>query len=154
MSREGPVLARRDFLVWLGAAGLMAACGRPAREPRPVPLAFGQDECAFCRMTIDDAHLAAEFVASDGRVHKFGEPGCLVTWLRQQGRPAGSAFVADAESGRWLAAAAAVYVVGSRRTPMLYNVAAFAQRPGDTPPDRVLTWEALIARGVVNAPRS
>lgn len=154
MSPAGPVLARRDFLAWLGAAGLLAACGRSVRDPQPVAVALGQDECAYCRMTIDDARLAAEFVMPDGRVHKFGEPGCLVTWLRQPGRPAGSAFVVDAESGRWLTASAAVYVLGSRRTPMLYNLAAFAQRPGDASPDRVLTWDALLAQGVSNAPQS
>ncbi|HEU4587980.1 MAG TPA: hypothetical protein VFS11_05005 [Gemmatimonadales bacterium] len=148
------MVPRRDFIAWLAAAGFLAACGRVAREPRPGPLALGQDECAYCRMTIDDAHLAAQFVMPDGRVHKFGEPGCLVAWLRRQGRPAGSAFVADAESARWLAAPAAVYVHGRRRTPMLYNVAAFAQRPADSPPDRVLTWDALLARGVTNAPGS
>lgn len=145
-------MTRRELLCALAAVGL-AACGTATRDPAPVTIRFGQDECAYCRMTIDERHLAAEFVEPGGRAHKFGEPGCLVNWMRNAPTPAGVAFVTDAGQGGWLLAATAVYVLGQVRTPMAYDVAAYRSPPAGAAADAVRDWRTLLAEGVTSAPR-
>ena len=146
-------MTRRDLLGALAAAALLAACKGAARDPAPVEIAFGRDECAYCRMTIDDPRLAAEFIESGGRAHKFGEPGCLVSWMRKAPKPEGVAFVTDAGQGGWLPAAAAAYVVGRVRTPMSYDIAAYRSQPADAAADAVRDWRTLLDEGVTGAPR-
>jgi copper chaperone NosL len=146
-------MTRRDLLGALAAAALLAACKRAARDPAPVEIAFGRDECAYCRMTIDERHLAAEFVEPGGRAHKFGEPGCLVNWMRKGATPEGTAFVTDAAEGGWLPAAGAAYVAGRVRTPMSYNVTAYRSPPAGAAADAVRDWRTLLAEGVTGAPR-
>ena len=147
-------MTRRTLIGLLAAAAALAtACNPSSRVPGPVEIAFGRDECAYCRMPIDDPHLAAEFIEVGGQAHKFGEPGCLVNWLRR-GHPAdGTAFVTDAVQGAWLPAAAAAYVIGHVRTPMSYNVTAYGSPPGDRAATAVRGWSRLLAEGVTGAPR-
>ena len=141
---------------WLGAvalAALSAACGSGSREPAPAQIAFGRDECEYCRMPIDDPRLAAQYLEATGRAHKFGEPGCLANWIKRAPPPSGTAFVADAEHGRWLPAAAAASVAGRVRTPMAYDVVAYGATPVDVPPDSVRDWPTLVEQGVSGAAR-
>ncbi len=145
-------MSRRRALGALGALIVLAACGRDPAVPAPVAIAFGHDECEYCRMTIDDPHLAAEFVESSGRVHRFGEPGCLVAWLRGRAAPGGTAFVTDAERGGWLSASGAVYLRGRVRTPMAYQVAAYRVAPAHAGSAARLDWATLLAQGVTGAP--
>jgi len=146
-------VTRRLLLGAVAAAALSAACKAAAEDPAPVEIAFGRDECAYCRMTIDDPRLAAEFIEAGGRAHTFGEPGCLVSWLRKGAAPQGTAFVTDAARGGWLPAAAAAYVVGRVRTPMSYDVAAYRSPPADAAADAVRDWRRLLDEGVTGAPR-
>ncbi|HET8623457.1 MAG TPA: hypothetical protein VFM14_07830, partial [Gemmatimonadales bacterium] len=118
-------MTRRELLGTLLATALLAACRPRAHAPAPVEIEFGRDECSYCRMTIDDPRLAAEFIEVGGQARKFGEPGCLVNWMRKAPSVKGTAFVTDAGRGGWLPAAAAFYVAGRVRTPMSYDVAAY-----------------------------
>jgi copper chaperone NosL len=143
-------VTRRDLLGAMTAAALAVACRNPAAGP--VEIVFGRDQCAYCRMPIDDPHLAAEFIPNSGPVHKFGEPGCLVNWMRKSRPSEGSAFVTDGAAGGWVPAATAAYVVGRVRTPMSYDVAAYRSPPADAPADQMRTWAALLAEGAAVAP--
>jgi copper chaperone NosL len=145
-------MTRRHLLGAIAAAALTAACRSTPRSAAPADIAYGRDPCEFCRMPIDEPQLAAEFIDVGGRAHKFGEPGCLVNWMRKGTAPAGTAFVTDAGRGGWLPAAAAAYVTGRVRTPMAYDVTAHRSPPADTPAERVRTWDALLAEGVAGAP--
>ena len=144
-------MTRREAVAALAAGALLLACGRAPREARPVPIAMGRDECAWCRMTIDDARLAAEYVPRDGAASLFGEVGCLLSWRAANPAAAGVAFVAAAESGAWLDARRAAYVVGVTRTPMLFNITAHGAAPAGVPAGGVMTWEFLLEQG---APRA
>ncbi len=145
-------MTRREVLGALAAATLPAACRSAARAQEPVAIAFGRDECAYCRMTIDDPRLAAEFIEAGGSVRMFGEPGCLVNWARSEHPPHGAAFVTDAAGSGWVPAATAIYVVGWR-TPMSYNLAAYRSQPPHAEVGAVRDWRTLIAEGVTVAPR-
>lgn len=137
------VMGRREALRVLGVGALALACRRAPELPAPEAVALGRDECAWCRMIIDDARLPAEFARAGGRVEKFGEPGCLLAWLAEHPGAAGAAFV-TVESGAWIPAGDAHYAVGASRTPMRFDVTAHRAAPSGGSP---ATWTALVRKG-------
>lgn len=46
----------------------------------PVPIEYGKDECALCRMTIMDKRFGSETVNSKGKAYKFDSVECLVNY--------------------------------------------------------------------------
>lgn len=48
----------------------------------PVAIKRGSDNCHFCKMTISDIRYGAEIVTKKGRVYKFDDSYCLLTWLK------------------------------------------------------------------------
>jgi len=148
--------SRREALLALsaGALGLalpgLGACSRGA-DPKPPAIAFDQDECDWCRMTIDAPRLAAAFVPASGRALRFGEPGCLLAWLAERREATGTAFVTALEDGGWLEAGSATFGRGLVRTPMRFDIAAWRGAPetaGET-----LTWARLLEEGAPRANR-
>ncbi len=116
-------MTRRLFLTSTLTVGVLAGCRAATAEP--VPLLVGADTCAFCRMTILDERLAAEYVAGR-QVVKFDEAGCLRDWvLRHDPGRAGVAWLRDYAGGGWVRAESAVLVAGAVATPMSTNVVAF-----------------------------
>jgi copper chaperone NosL len=120
---------RRRRLV-AAAAVLVAACSSPG----PRPIAWGEEVCRHCHMTIADPRFAAELVTTRGRVYVFDDVGCLAAFV------AGEAVPSTAVHSLWvhdllrpdtlLDARTAVYLrVDSLRTPMGSHLAALA--PGD-----------------------
>jgi copper chaperone NosL len=120
------VLTRRDVVRLLGLGTLALACRSVPDPPAPEEIALGRDECAWCRMLIDEERLAAQFVATDGRASSFGEAGCLLAWMAANPRAVGTAFVRTLDTGDWRAARAAHYATGAVRTPMRFDIAAYA----------------------------
>lgn len=154
MSRGG--WTRREALRALSACALavalpgLGACGREG-EPAPPAIALDQDVCDWCHMTIDDPRLVAAFVPASGRALRFGEPGCLLSWLAERGNPEGSAFVVAREDGGWLAADSATFARGLVRTPMAFDLAAWRGRPDSA--GEGLTWSSLLRQGAPGARR-
>jgi hypothetical protein len=144
-------MSRREALVILGAAAAVLACGRAPRELQPGLIAVGRDQCAFCRMVIDDAGLAVQVVEPDGRVTPFGEVGCLLAWSAQRADLAGTAFVMATDTRRWLSAPTARYALGAVRTPMLYNLSAYERVPDGIAPDAIFDWDSLRRKGAPDA---
>jgi copper chaperone NosL len=103
------------------------ACGRGL--PAPVDVA-SSDACTFCRMTVADAHVAAQVVARGEEPRFFDDIGCLAGWLKDARVPDGGvAFVADHRSARWVRADRAVYTKASGvSTPMASSIIAHADR--------------------------
>ena len=62
------------------ALGVLAACA--ATEPRPI--AFGHDECAYCRMVVSDSRFAAALLTAKGRTVVFDSAECLASYYGQQ----------------------------------------------------------------------
>lgn len=48
----------------------------------PEPVVPGKDNCYFCKMTITNASYAAELVSVKGKVHKFDDLHCLLTFIK------------------------------------------------------------------------
>jgi copper chaperone NosL len=63
----------------LSLAGLALVAGCAAPGPRPI--AYGQEQCGFCRMTVDDRRYAAEVITTTGKVHTFDSIECLAAYV-------------------------------------------------------------------------
>ena len=63
------------------ALGALAACS--TTEPRPI--AYGHDECAYCRMVVSDSRFAAALLTSKGRTVVFDSAECLASYYAQEG---------------------------------------------------------------------
>lgn len=48
----------------------------------PQPMVLGKDNCHLCKMTITDARFGAEIITKKGRVYKFDDIFCLVSYLK------------------------------------------------------------------------
>jgi copper chaperone NosL len=47
----------------------------------PQPIAYGQDQCAACKMIISDKKFGAELVTTKGKIYKYDAIECLVPEL-------------------------------------------------------------------------
>ena len=119
--------ARVATLLVLAVSGVVASgCTR-----RPEALAFGDDACAYCSMTISDRRHGALFVSDKGRTYKFDAVECMVDAMAPGEKFAGttvhSSYVVDyARPGTVVDAATAVYLVSAAvPSPMGANVSAF-----------------------------
>lgn len=101
-----------------------------AEDVKPAPIDPAIDACAQCKMSIKDSGYAAEVIATDGRVYKFDDIGCLLTYLAANPsvKPA-ARFVQDSSTHAWLPLARANYVVSKEvPTPMGYGIHAFGSK--------------------------
>ena len=145
-------LSRREMIAAAGALALSMACGggvRPA-SAGPRPIALGIDECAWCRMLIDEERLAAQFLAEDGRASSFGEVGCLLAWMAENPVVEGIVFVRTLDAGDWRRAAAARYATGAATTPMRFDVTAHASPPAGNG-IAIERWDELRRKGAPHA---
>jgi copper chaperone NosL len=143
------VLLRERRRLVAAAAVLAAACGSPG----PRPIAWGEEVCRHCHMTIADPRFAAELVTTRGRVYVFDDVGCLAAFA------AAGSVASEVVHSMWvhdllrpdslLDARTAVYLrVDSLRTPMSSHIVALA--PGAEADSAIarmggvrLTWEEL-----------
>lgn len=146
--RQSSQFTRREMLVALAGLAWSTACGRRP-DGRPVAIAYGRDECAWCRMTIDDPTLAAQWITTASSPRIFGEPGCLLAWHAAHPETPGSAWVRTRDRDAWLRAEDALFVHDLVRTPMAFNLAAFAAPPA--PAGATQTWSELLQKGAPDA---
>ena len=143
----------RPALVILSA--LLATSGCGSRGPGVIH--YDLDACDHCRMTISDPAFAGHLVMRTGKIYRFDDPSCLVSFMTS-----GHAASADVDA-IWLndhanpdvriEATNAVFVVSDRiRAPMNGRTAAFASR-GDAAAfhasvgGQVQAWTDLLKRG-------
>lgn len=130
------MLTRRRFLGLVGGSAVVVAgtalgagCGSKTTDPSAPPeIRYGQERCAYCTMSIDDARFAAAWRTPGQSERHFDDIGCMVNAHRRESLPTGSRFwVHSYTSQDWLDANQATYVVAQTiKTPMAYGVAAFA----------------------------
>jgi copper chaperone NosL len=129
----------------------LAACGI---EPRAVNL--GSDECAHCRMVIEDTRFAAQLLTDRGRSEVFDAIECLTGALSAGTYPEAeihSLWVANfGEEGQWVPAGDAFFVHSPGiRSPMGAGLAAHAERSAAEAHmaevgGHLMTWEQV--RGI------
>lgn len=66
--------------VWIGLLCffLIVSC-----SVKPEPIAFGQDHCDYCKMSIADPKFGAELVTDKGKIFKFDALECMVPYLQE-----------------------------------------------------------------------
>ena len=119
----------------------------------PRPINYGNDACAFCKMTIMDNHFGAELVTKKGKVYVMDDANCFVQFLEKGGvgpEQVAGRYVADyIHTGTLLEAEQAVYLRSEGlKTPMASGVAAFSTLQDMEPVKAkvggtTLNWEAL-----------
>lgn len=119
----------------------------------PEPLHFGQDACHACRMILMDNKFGAEIVTQKGKVYKFDDVNCLMSFYNS-----GTILPSEVKdvvvidfSGaeKLIDARKALYVQSELiKSPMASNVAAFEvgtslEKLNKQWKGSVLTWEEL-----------
>lgn len=141
----------RGRAVCLGFAAVLNGCVASGPVP-PASLDVRNDTCAFCRMYVSDAALAAQIVARGEEPRFFDDIGCLAAYLRAHPHTAGAtAYVADHRTHAWVAADRAVYSrVPTLDTPMGSHLIAHedaASRDADSAVTSALTVSASAVFG-------
>ncbi len=105
---------------------LLTAC----QPGGPRPIAFGEEPCTHCHMTVADPRFTAEAITPAGKTFVFDDVGCLASWLLESGTPIRAAWVASfLAPANWIPADSAMYLkTSSIRTPMSSGLIAL--RPG------------------------
>jgi copper chaperone NosL len=122
------------FPVRMGQAAALLATAMfllPSCTTEPQPFAYGKDGCHFCKMTIITPGFGGEIITRKGRVFKFDDLHCLLSFLKggevKEGDIARTLVADHKENNRFLDAATAIYVQGGQlHSPMNANAAALA----------------------------
>jgi copper chaperone NosL len=107
-------------------AGTISGC-----DAGPQPIRYGQDECSECGMIISDRRFGAETITRKGKVFKFDDIGCMVSFLERAAIPRDSVksgFAIDFNrANSFIALNEAVFLKSERlKSPMRSDCAAFA----------------------------
>lgn len=102
------------------------ACGTGPRDVR-----LGLDECAHCRMSVDDLRFAGQLVSRTGQTWTFDSIECLAAFVAGPDAPGPDAVrsvwvMSFDEPGAWLSADQADFLHSDGiRSPMGVGLAAF-----------------------------
>jgi copper chaperone NosL len=163
----GAILVFCTFMVWRSSRKKMqitkltataAACifmiSLSSCTAVPEPIKTGIDNCYFCKMTISDVRFGAELVTKKGKVYKFDDVHCLLSYLKTQDTDPGNVkdyYLTNYAGAHQLINVNTALLLKSEalRSPMGGNVVAFDNKdslvtvqkrfPGNT-----LTWNDLI----------
>ncbi|MEO7308231.1 MAG: nitrous oxide reductase accessory protein NosL [Ferruginibacter sp.] len=112
-------------LMAFGLLALISSC-----NTGPEPLKPGVDNCYFCKMTISDVRFGAEIVTAKGKVYKFDDMHCILSYLRTKDIEPGNIkdiYLTDYSGSHRLLNKnmALLFKADELRSPMGGNVAAF-----------------------------
>ncbi|MBX2939448.1 MAG: nitrous oxide reductase accessory protein NosL [Ferruginibacter sp.] len=99
----------------------------------PEPIAYGKDACYSCKMTISDSRYGAEMLTKKGRVYKFDDSRCLISFVESNEVPKENIqelYLASFTAPPELIPVKAAFLLKSEQlsSPMRGNVAAFKTR--------------------------
>lgn len=93
----------------------------------PNEIAFGEDQCVYCRMTISNPKYGALLVTEKGRVRKYDATECMINDLHENEIVYQKLLVIANDQPKKLIEAESSYFVISEvyKSPMGANLAAF-----------------------------
>nr|MCU0321877.1 nitrous oxide reductase accessory protein NosL [Chitinophagaceae bacterium] len=99
---------------------------------KPEAIQVGVDNCYFCKMTITDKKFGAELVTKKGKVFKFDDAVCLISFhktLAIEEQETSSIYFVDFNSNHQFIPSTEVKLLTSEslRSPMNGNIAAFSK---------------------------
>lgn len=74
-ARLKPITAAAAAMLFIT---LMSSCTKG-----PEPIVAGKDQCDFCKMTVSDSRFGAELITKKGKIYKFDDAHCLLSFLQQ-----------------------------------------------------------------------
>lgn len=128
---------------------LLQAC-----SVKPEPLVYGKDMCYACKMTLVDNKFGAEILTKKGKVYKFDDVNCLITFYTSNYEEKSNiqqVLVIDfATPGKLIDANTAHFVRSEAiRSPMASGIAAFSTKEqlkshNNQWMGELLTWEEVV----------
>lgn len=116
---------------------------------QPESFHYGNDACTFCKMTIMQKGFANEWVTDKGKVYKFDDLHCLLSF-RKTDNSKGEAYINDFNGKKELVKATDLFFVQSKEieAPMGGHFAAFinkadAEKWAKTNGAQVQTWQHI-----------
>ncbi|WP_216368582.1 nitrous oxide reductase accessory protein NosL [Limnovirga soli] len=99
----------------------------------PEPLRVGKDNCDFCKMTISDVRFGAEIVTDKGKLYKFDDMHCVLSYLKSnvlEPREIKEIYLTDFSGSHELKKVSEMFLLKSEdlRSPMNGNIAAFGNK--------------------------
>ncbi|MBI4946986.1 MAG: nitrous oxide reductase accessory protein NosL [Bacteroidetes bacterium] len=116
----------------------------------PQPIAYGKEQCAFCKMTISDSRFGCELLTKKGKVYKFDASECMINYISKNKVEEGTIYsllTTDYSSpGKFINARNALFLISnSIQSPMGANLAAFAEKKTAGAYDgNLLSWEQIF----------
>ncbi|NEV93699.1 copper-binding protein [Psychroflexus sp. YR1-1] len=102
----------------------VAACDKSAK-----PIAYGEDQCDFCSMSIVQKTHSAQLVTEKGKQYKFDAIECMVNYIKEEPGKFEEAnlFVANYnQPGKMIPAEQSTYLISENlASPMGANLTAF-----------------------------
>ncbi|MDD5302727.1 MAG: nitrous oxide reductase accessory protein NosL [Elusimicrobia bacterium] len=109
----------------LAAALVLSACARSSNDLPEIH--YGRDACARCGMIVSEERFASGYIGAGGETVAYDDLGEFLDAVSKEPALAAKSYVHDAQDGRWLRAAQAVFVkLEGFATPMGSGYAAFA----------------------------
>ncbi len=119
----------------------------------PEALKIGKDNCDFCKMTISDNRYGAEIITGKGKVYKFDDSHCLLSFIRSktvEKKDMDKVYLADFMSEHALIKADDAFLLQSDffNGPMNGHIAAFSnadsmKKIAQQYKGNVVTWKQL-----------
>ena len=76
--KRNPISIKAKAVVAMISLVLFSSCTAAG----PEPLEIGKDNCSFCKMTISDNRYGAEIITRKGKVYKFDDSHCLLSFIQ------------------------------------------------------------------------
>ncbi len=70
------LMMKPNFALMLIGILFLSSCSN-----KPEPITVGKDNCTFCKMTISDNRYGAELISTKGKIYKFDDSHCLLSFL-------------------------------------------------------------------------
>jgi copper chaperone NosL len=117
----------------IAAAGLFVIFFLNSCNTKPEAIQVGRDNCSFCKMTVSDNRFGAELVTKKGKIYKFDDMHCLVSFLHTENgvkKDKAALYFTDFSNGHALINEGdAVFCKSDLlQTPMGGNIAAFSNK--------------------------
>lgn len=118
----------------------------------PDPLRIGKDNCYFCKMTITDQRFGAEAITRKGKIYKFDDTHCLLSFMKSgEAEQVSDIYFIEFDNAHNLikSGQALLYQSNNLHSPMGGNVAAVSttenlRKLAETLPGKQVTWETLL----------
>lgn len=121
---------------------------------KPQPFAYGKDICDECKMTIMDPKFGGEITTKKGKIYKFDDGHCLVSFIKKgnvkEAEIAQTVFIDYGNEKNFVDVKSAYFVASDElKSPMNGNIAAFpsketAEQKASQTNGTVKNWDQVL----------